>query len=74
MRIVLTIACALSSLCTVVAVQKPSVTKTSLSESELRTLARLSTFALDFNFFHWNNSQNAACGAGFIRLSPRKAV
>ena len=40
MRIVLTIACALSSLCTVVAVQKPSVTKTSLSESELRTLAK----------------------------------
>ena len=40
MKATLTIACIMAALCAVGAVQKPSPKKTSLSESELRTLAK----------------------------------
>ena len=44
------------------------------TDASRRELARLSTFDLGFKFFRRDNLQNAACCAGFMRLSPRKAV
>ena len=46
-------------------------------ENDIRVnyeLTRLSTFDPGFKFFRGDNLQNAACGAGIMRLSPRKAV